>query len=61
MKTWKKPKLIVLVRSRPGEAVLIVCKHQVITGAWGTLNSCNEYIGGNPTRCIWQCLDWVTS
>jgi len=26
MKTWHKPQLIVLVRSRPEEAILTVCK-----------------------------------
>ena len=61
MKTWKKPKLIVLVRSRPEEAVLNNCKQELVTGAGGTLDKCYEYFAGVPPYCAWQCVYWYTS
>ena len=43
MKTWQKPQLIVLVRSKPEEAILTFCKgttgnapNQTNVGCWGT-------------------------
>jgi hypothetical protein len=35
-KTWVEPELIVLVRSKPEEAVLVACKN---TGAFGDPNA----------------------
>jgi hypothetical protein len=32
-KVWEKPRLIVLVRSRPGEAVLTLCKGNLLLPA----------------------------
>jgi len=44
-KPWRKPELIVLVRSNPEEAVLTVCKNAT---AAGPLNKkkCNRGLGG---------------
>ncbi len=46
-KPWQKPELIVLVRSNPEEAVLIVCKN---ASAAGPLNKkkCNR----GPSGCM---------
>ncbi len=44
-KEWQKPELIVLVRSKPEEAVLTHCKVNNLPGA-GAVN--NEQLG-----CIW--------
>jgi hypothetical protein len=51
-KAWVEPELIVLVRSKPEEAVLTACKLQ--------------YSGGpaSAERCYWgstACLDWGVS
>jgi hypothetical protein len=39
-KTWEKPELIVLVRSRPEEAVLATCKRLAGGAAPGAANRC---------------------
>ncbi len=39
MKTWEKPKLIVLARSEPEEAVLTTCKGGTHSGTVGSHNS----------------------
>ncbi len=56
-KAWVTPELIVLVRSKPEEAVLAVCK-----GTWG--NSLAGYQGGNngcmSSGCI-ICVDLSAS
>ena len=44
MKTWEKPKLIILVRGRPEERILAACK--TMSGA-----------GGSPQVIDWQCDD----
>jgi hypothetical protein len=38
-KIWTKPKLVVLVKGRPEEAVLQVCKRQTVRGQ-GNQNNC---------------------
>jgi hypothetical protein len=48
-KSWKKPKLIVLFRGRPEEAVLQVCKSNSSIGP-GT-NQCNLGGGGGYNPC----------
>ena len=54
MKTWEKPKLVVLVRSKPEEAVLIDCKAADIADgpgyvAGGCWHPACEAICGRPT------------
>jgi hypothetical protein len=39
-KTWEKPKLIVLFRGRPEEAVLQMCKQETTSGP--TSGKCNR-------------------
>ena len=39
-KDWKKPELIVLVRSKPEETVLLQCKHDFSNGPYQPL-TCN--------------------
>ena len=40
-KQWQKPELIVLVRSKPEELVLVFCKVENVTGGEGlTLGDC---------------------
>ncbi len=55
-KPWEKPKLIVLVRSRPEEAILEFCKAELIAhvGAGDYCNLC-QYGSGGP------CNDWSNS
>lgn len=60
MKTWEKPQLVVLTRSRPEEAVLGYCKQYMISAGpdasylrWG----CDSYSLG----CPWDCSAHVTS
>jgi hypothetical protein len=48
-KIWKKPKLIVLFRGRPEEAVLQVCKSTQSTGPGSNL--CNLGGGGGYNPC----------
>jgi hypothetical protein len=50
---WEKPELIVLVRSRPEEAVLLVCKFDGdLIGTAGTLNTgCNTKPIGFCSHC----------
>jgi len=39
-KEWTEPELIVLVRSKPEECVLAVCKHELVTGENENNGSC---------------------
>jgi len=50
-KKWTSPKLIVLVRSKPEEAVLVGCK------TIGNVGPENENGGCNMDRCFPEC--WV--
>ena len=45
-KTWEKPKLVILVRSAPGERVLNACKTASGTGASSHNSGC--YVEGAP-------------
>jgi hypothetical protein len=36
MKTWEKPTLIVLVRGKPEETILSLCKHDPYQGGTGS-------------------------
>ncbi len=39
-KKWKKPKLKILYRARPEEAVLVLCKETILAGAGA--GNCNQ-------------------
>jgi hypothetical protein len=45
-KEWKKPELIVLVRSKPEEAVLYTCKSSAVFGG----------SNGGKDRCSYECV-----
>ncbi len=53
-KKWEKPKLIVLVKGRPEEAVLLLCK---TNGQSGGPQSYNQYcdLGSGPSTCCNGC------
>jgi len=55
-KAWLEPELIVLVRSKPEEAVLTVCKNSLVSAgpyySWGIC-----YNSG----CFGQCFDRIGS
>jgi len=54
MKTWEKPELVVLTRSKPEEAVLGFCKqYRVDTGPDTTYAGfgCDSYIGACNGDC----------
>lgn len=38
-KEWGEPELIVLVRSKPEEAVLSICKYPAKPGGWNNYNA----------------------
>ncbi|MBN1255270.1 MAG: hypothetical protein JXA50_08360 [Deltaproteobacteria bacterium] len=48
-KVWTKPKLIVLFKGKPEEAVLQACKRQDIGGAY--TNTCVFTVWGQTNRC----------
>ena len=52
MKNWEKPKLIVLVRSQPQEAILQLCKGDGVAQSSG-----NSYDGcqTNVPQCEFPC------
>jgi len=50
MKTWEKPKLIVLVRNNPQEAVLTNCKNAPLSGPTIANPGCYES-GSVPIPC----------
>jgi hypothetical protein len=45
MKTWEKPQLIVVVRSKPEEAVLQTCKYAEQTGPETAAGGCALSVG----------------
>ena len=49
-KKWKKPKLIVLIRSRSEERVLSACKVSPFVGAGGNQLGC-QGVGGVCVQC----------
>lgn len=55
-KVWEKPVLIVLVRSKPEEAILNGCKGQGADGANSNYEFC---LVGNPS-CV-ECAGWGSS
>ena len=61
-KEWMKPELIVLVRSKPEEAVLslMACKVGGYSGGWGkVVAGCLDVIGG--VNCVSPCSALVSS
>ena len=66
MKTWEKPKLIVLVRSKPEEAVLQTCKNGEETGPDTAYGGCALSVGLLYFGCLGSfapvaCQEIVTS
>ena len=59
-KEWEKPQLIVLVRSRPEEAVLFACKLEV-NGSGGADFNNDMCHSTNPTVCPGPCSATVGS
>lgn len=53
-KSWKKPKLVVLVRGRMEENVLATCKSQVkmYTGPGMQRPKCEDYLGLNACHTL---------
>ena len=58
MKIWEKPKLIVLVRSTPEEAVLTGCKNWGLSGALPAVGDCHEREG---SACGFWCFQSTSS
>ena len=53
MKTWEKPKLIVLVRGTPEEAILTNCKTITTTmGPWVFYEGCYNYWEEDEHMCM---------
>jgi hypothetical protein len=50
MKTWEKPKLIILVRTRPEESLLQACKDHSPDGPTGVYALCST-----------DCANWCSS
>ena len=62
MKTWERPKLIVLVRGKPEEAILTNCKTTTISGSWYYFQGCDNAWDAYQEDCIpWLCETVVTS
>lgn len=59
-KAWKKPELIVLVRSKPEEAVLVACKGDGVTKvvAWVQNGGCYWWLS---VPCDNLCTDQASS
>jgi hypothetical protein len=56
MKKWEAPKLIVLVRSRPEESLVMACKGFVAAGPQENAVACQDTDGG----CV-SCYNYVYS
>ena len=54
-KEWSEPELIVLVRSKPEEAVLGVCKYWLISG------SIQDVASGCSQNCVGPCSVQLSS
>ena len=53
-KTWEKPELIVLVRSKPEEAVLLACKGSDLPITWSAHWGGCAYYSGACSACNTQ-------
>jgi hypothetical protein len=60
MKTWEKPRLIVLARGKPEEAVMTACKGQVWISSYITVDFCTQTPSAANVPCG-DCYSWVTS
>jgi hypothetical protein len=54
-KKWEKPKLLILSRGKPGEAMLAMCKSNGIRGPAAADNGCIARDGFG--RCTGPCTD----
>ena len=62
MKTWSKPELTVLVRSRPEEAVLSGCKTEISnTGAGEKVGTCYDWHGKDQVCTAEACMELATT
>lgn len=62
MKTWSKPELTVLVRSRPEEAVLTGCKMETANeGPGGGVATCHEWNPKFEKCALSVCLEIADS
>jgi hypothetical protein len=52
MKTWLRPQLIVLVRNRPQEAILTICKAAGLQNDQGTTAQGCGFDDGQCTDCM---------
>lgn len=59
-KRWSKPELIVVVRSRPEEAVLVACKHALVSGSINNHTGCQTWQGSLGV-CRTSCFDIAVS
>ena len=50
-RAWSRPELIVLVRSKPEEAVLNVCTAYLGTGDAGSFEYCSRGTEGHCAQC----------
>jgi len=57
LKTWQKPQLLILTRSKHEEAVLVNCKSLTTIGVDNSNASCK--LGDYP--CLEQCSDIVST
>ena len=54
--TWKKPELIILVRGRPEEVLLLQCRTNVVgSGPQQTATHCNEAGPQHDPPTQYQC------
>ena len=50
-KEWRKPELIVLVRSEPEEAILVICKATTVRGGPKYYNNACRNLSGCTSSC----------
>jgi len=55
-KTWKKPELVVLTRTKPEEAVLTVCK-----GGGSIVSPAENFNGCGLAGCDYRCDSYTGS
>ena len=55
-KSWNKPQLIILVRTKPGESVLLGCKNIDLSGPAGNVDHCQTYTEFPPGCIADLCL-----
>lgn len=50
-KQWQKPELIVLVRSKPEEAILTVCKGNMVPNPAAVWDDCQRDVSESCPQC----------